>query len=1155
MAGNIKGIIVEIGGDTSGLQKALTKVNSTTSSLSKELRGVNSLLKLDPSNTELLAQKQTLLTKSIDETSEKLKLLQEVQSKADEAIANGAEISEENYRNIQREIISTQNKLNGLTEDLKQFNSQLVSQNSKWTKATQKADEYGDKLKEVSKKANDLGNKMSVASAGAVAGGTILANTAMGLEDAIAKYVSSTNTAKNETEKYKQVLEDINAGGYGEGYEDIANSMSAVTMQIKDLDSQELKNITEKAIALRDLFGYEVSESVRAVKALMDNFNISADEAFNLISEGKKQGLDFSNELLDNVNEYSVQFNKLGLTAEDMFNIFKTGADNGAFNLDKIGDAVKEFSIRAIDGSNTTIDGFKRIGLNADVMAEKFAKGGDVAKEAFIEVVKRLGNMDDEVSQSIAGVDLFGTMWEDLGPTVVTSFSKMDNGISKSSDSMQKSIDELYNTTKKKAEKQLKRLQSLGADFGEEMLPVLEDLIDMVEEFVKSLEGMSDEEKRNIVNIGLLAAAAGPLTKVFGSVTGVIGGVAKGLGTFGQAVDVMKGKTTSSVTSVNSLAGALTKLTSPLGIFSMVLAGTVGIGLALSKEQFAYAKAINESTEKMNKAIEKNNEFRQAQDETLSATLTEAKNIQTLSDELETLVDKNGKVKEGYEGRVEYILNELNGALGTEYKLNGKVIDSYDEMKESIDELIQKKRINAILENEEAKFNEAMDNKTAAYDDMIEKEEELATAKQKVLDAQKLVDNFDYKRGTASLKAYYDQQLEFAKNMQSQAEDNLANSKGLYQTYLNDIATYQNDCEIALTGSNEEINRLISSRTFTYQQSSADIGEAINHNIQQVQYEVQQYRIAREKDLANQDEINAIKNQKQIEAGETQLKILAQQLSDMTSTTEEMTPLQIEAWKNLASGSFSIYSEYVSKLPKEMQTKIQEATGIVIANTPEFAEQAGIMGEKVASEFDKNGQAKKEALKTLQGYYEGLNDKEKNELLKKTVGKKADEVAKQFEKGDYETSGKNVLQGLYNGLNNNTLGQNLINKAAGIAKSIANQFNIQWDEHSPSKLMEEKTEFLLEPISTVFSKREGELIKTAQKLARGIMQGFSNSFNLKDSTILPNMKKLGTLNSNVINSTKTIFTTPQIVFNVQELDEAKLQQCFNYINRKFGSQY
>ena len=96
MAGSIKGIIVEIGGDTSGLQKALSKVNSATSSLSKELRGINSLLKLDPKNTELVTQKQQVLSETIKDTENKLKLLHSTYDRAVEAEANGSKISEEN---------------------------------------------------------------------------------------------------------------------------------------------------------------------------------------------------------------------------------------------------------------------------------------------------------------------------------------------------------------------------------------------------------------------------------------------------------------------------------------------------------------------------------------------------------------------------------------------------------------------------------------------------------------------------------------------------------------------------------------------------------------------------------------------------------------------------------------------------------------------------------------------------------------------------------------------------------------------------------------------------------------------------------------------------------------------------------------------------
>lgn len=1147
--GTIKGIILEIGGDTSGLQKALSKVNSTTSSLSKELRGVNSLLKLDPKNVELLEQKQTILNESIDATQDKLNQLKKIKEEADKRMAEGTKISEENYRNLQREIINTQNKLNGLTDELKQFNAQ----NSNWTKAGKKIQEYGNNITKVSEKVDEIGNKASVVSAGVVAGGTALVNSAMNLEDAVAKYVSSTNTAEEETEKYRQVLENINKNNYGEGYEDIADSMAQVKMQLKDINEQDLQNITEKAIALRDLFGYDVSESVRAVKAMMDNLNVTADEAFNLIAEGKKQGLDFSNELLDNINEYSVQFGKLGLSAEDMFNIFKSGAESGAFNLDKIGDAVKEFSIRAIDGSNTTIDGFKRIGLNADKMAKKFASGGETAKQAFIEVVNRLGKMDDKVSQSIAGVDLFGTMWEDLGPTVITSFSKMDKGISKSSDSMQKSIDQLYNTTKKKAETQLKRLQSLGADFGEEMLPVLEDLIDMAEGFIDKLEGMSDAEKENIVKIGLLVAGAGPLIKTMGTAGKAIGSVTSGIGIFSQAIGVATNKTTSSVKSVNNLAKVFGAITSPVGLATTAITLTAGAVAYMNQKANEIPSTLQDAMTEMENYKEEHQSFREEIDKSTASNMSEITNVEKLRNELSTLVDENGRVKESYKDRVAFILKELNEALGTEYTMTDNVINQYKTLQDEIDTLILKKKAQIVLENEEAKYSEALNNKEQAYQKMIDAQNEYNKAlkgktyeqyfedlKQNYIDA-----GYTAEGAAENAKKYMEKWIDGYKQ-------NYETAKNIHNDYLDDIASYENDYAIVQSGNNEKIQELIKSRTFTYQQSSNDIGETINHNIQQVQYEMQQYQQAYNQDLQNQNTYNAQKNQAQIDAGQKQLETLAQQLVAMTSTTEEMTPQQLEAWKALASGSFATYSEYVSKLAPEMQTKIQEATGIVIANTPEFAKRAGEMGQQVADNFDKNNTAKQSALNNLQGFYEGLNDDEKKQLLQQTAGDRADEVAKEFENGDYETSGKNVLQGLYNGLNNGTLGQNLINKAAGIAKNIAKQFNIEWDEHSPSKLMKKKAEYFLQPISTVFSKKQRGLTVEARNLAKDIANKFSNSLKLNRSLNMPNMNvTTGQINK----QTQTIFTTPQIIFNVQEMNEQNLQACFNYINKKFGSQY
>ena len=1139
MSGTIKGIIVEIGGDTSKLQKAFSKVNSITSSLSKELRGVNSLLKLDPKNVELLEQKQTILNESIDATQDKLNQLKKIKEEADKKMAEGTKISEENYRNLQREIINTQNKLNGLTDELKQFNAQ----NSNWTKAGKKVQEYGKTIEEASSKVDELGNKVSVASAGVIAGGTVLANSAMNLEDAVAKYISSTNTATNETEKYRKVLENIHNNNYGEDYNDIANSMSAVTKQLKNLDSSELENITEKAIAFRDLWGEEVSESIRAVKALMDNFNISADEAFNLLAEGKKQGLDFSNELLDNVNEYSVQFKKLGLNAQDMFNIFKVGADNGAFNLDKIGDAVKEFSIRAIDGSNTTIDGFKRIGLNADEMAKKFANGGEEAKQAFIEVISRLGSMDDKVSQSIAGVDLFGTMWEDLGPTVVTSFNKMDNGISQSNDSMQKSIDELYDTTKKKIEAELRRLKGIGADFGEEMLPVLEDLIDMAEGFIDKLEGMSDAEKENILKIALLVAGTGPLIKTIRTLGKGLGTVTKGFGIFSEAVGVATNKTTSNTKAVNNAAKALNAITSPAGIAVTALglyAAGVSAVTAKVKEEIQSIKDLNVeiqgSTEARNSALETINSQR-------DVNLAEINNVKTLKNELSTLVDENGKVKAGYETRVNFILTELNKALGTEYEMNQNIVKSYKEMQGSIDELILKKKAQIILEANEEKYQEAIRNKTQNYEEQLkiqQKINEIMPEYNRLLeDAKKgwIGSSEGMIQGTTKLKEYDEQLRELGGTLQDLDKQS--------QEYGDAIVKYDQNVELMLEGGVENYKKIEQSVATTQTNITNNTNEELEKRIQnQIAANQKAKEIYDLEAKYNKDSKNSIYAEN-VKQGQKQLEMLAQQLAATTSLTEEMTPKQMEAWRNLANNSYGIYSQTVSNMPIEMQQKIQETTGVIAAGTPEMQAVAGKLGQETIEKFDKSAEARQKAIKILQEYLNGLEDKEKRELLQQAGIQNAEAIIKELDRGDLsEESGKSILEGLWKGLKNSTLQKDIMSTVGGIVKSIASSFSINIPLPKISgkqQLPGHKTGLDYVPYDNYVARlHKGERVLTA-----------------KENKNLMSLEKLGKIkNTNLNNLAKNITNKNNFFFNIQinpkSLTEADMKKCFDFFNKEAG---
>ncbi|MFR5585416.1 MAG: phage tail tape measure protein [[Clostridium] scindens] len=208
-----------------------------------------------------------------------------------------------------------------------------------------------------------------------------------------------------------------------------------------------------------------------------------------MIAAGAQNGLDYSGELLDSISEYSVQFDKVGLDADDMFSIFQKGAETGAFNLDKVGDAVKEMSIRVVDGSDTTREGFETIGLNADEMASKFAAGGDSAKEAFQQTINALADMEDPLAQNTAGVDLFGTMWEDLGPEAVTALADIQEGAYDTGDAMGQIQDIKYDDLGSQFEELKRNVELLLVPIGEALIPLFSTLIESVLPVVTELLG------------------------------------------------------------------------------------------------------------------------------------------------------------------------------------------------------------------------------------------------------------------------------------------------------------------------------------------------------------------------------------------------------------------------------------------------------------------------------------------------------------------------------------------------------------------------------------------------------------------------------------------------------------------------------------------
>lgn len=208
-----------------------------------------------------------------------------------------------------------------------------------------------------------------------------------------------------------------------------------------------------------------------------------------------------------------------------MFSIFQKGADAGAWNLDKIGDAVKEMSIRVIDGSDTTAEGFAAIGLNADKMSKKFAAGGETAKKAFNETIRGLADMKDPIAQNAAGVALFGTMWEDLGPEVVTQLADITGGSYDAANAMEGIKSVKYDDLSSMLEGAKRSLELLLIPLGESLIPLLTTVIEALLPSIESVLPIILDSVESFLPpmLELVEALLPPLLGLFESLTPVIG--------------------------------------------------------------------------------------------------------------------------------------------------------------------------------------------------------------------------------------------------------------------------------------------------------------------------------------------------------------------------------------------------------------------------------------------------------------------------------------------------------------------------------------------------------------------------------------------------------------------------------------------------------
>lgn len=684
--------------------------------------------------------------------------------------------------------------------------------------------------------------------AAAVAGITaVVAKVGIDSEKAANQVAAATGLTGEKLEEVQGVASNVYQNNFGESMEDAANAVSEVYQQTK-LEGDELEKTSESALLLRDSFEFEVNESVRTAKALMDNFGISAEEAYNLMVQGAQNGLNKNGDMLDTLNEYAVHYSNLGYTVEEFLGSLENGTKAGTFSVDKIGDAMKEFGIRIKDTSNTTKEAFEMLGYTAEAdlkqeaerkdkieelsgtiadlekklkyatmeqqnfndkttdltrlknedtikeyteqldqakksmealqtpidttgksMADiqaKFAAGGDSAREATQEVLTQLQNIDDDVARNQIGVDLFGTMWEDLGEEAVYSLLNTQTEIYATSDALENLNNVKYDDVQSQME-ELKRTVKVQI-----LQPLAKKLMPKLKQGVNWVEDHLDEIVDDLVPVGKAVATAFAVKKVVD---------------FG----------TTAAKTVKGISSAIKMMPSLANPYVLAAAAVAGVGIAVyedlktAKEHIVriddYTQGLIDKQDKLNKKLDEQrgtyNKWEKERESAVDTVETEYSHYQNLANVLDNIVDKNGKIKEGYENRAKAITGELSEALGVEINIVDGQIQQYDTLKGKIEDIMALKKANALIDANQESYTEAqkgLAESGVTYSESLDNEEALERRIKKLQTAQedfnKLGTNFT--AGTDEYYAAMDKFLENYGKMLDIGSDDLYNHGG-----------------------------------------------------------------------------------------------------------------------------------------------------------------------------------------------------------------------------------------------------------------------------------------------------------------------------------------------------------------------------------------
>lgn len=493
---NLKGITLQIGGDTTELSKALKKPDKDISDLQSKLKSVNQMLKFDPSNTELLAQKQRLLKEQITATEDKLKLLKETQK---QFVTEGGNVDSKQYIALEQEIQKAESALKRLNSETSNVSANMQA--------------FGEKAKQVGDKFTSVGKEASKASAVAVGAGVASYKAWSEVDDALDSVAAGTGATGKELESLQQTAKDV--------YTSMPVDIKATGQAVADINTRlglqgdALEDATRQFMKYSEVNKSDVSTSIETVAKAMNDANIPTSELNSVLDEltsaSQASGLTVDT-LAEALSQNGVQMRALGFNTQETIALLATMEKNGV-------------------NSSVVLTGMKKAMTN-------YTNAG---KDANVELGNLFQGIQDGTVSASDAMDVFGTKagaslyqyiqegklnYQDLLKVLQDSNGQLDASYEAMLDPMDQ------------AKVAMNNLKQVGADLFDQiqatLAPMIQAIADNLQRFSQWFSTLDPNVQQFIVIVGLVVAALGPVLIFIGQICTGVGKIIEIVGFLGE---------------------------------------------------------------------------------------------------------------------------------------------------------------------------------------------------------------------------------------------------------------------------------------------------------------------------------------------------------------------------------------------------------------------------------------------------------------------------------------------------------------------------------------------------------------------------------------------------------------------------------------------